>query len=74
MSVKICAYCEKEIRGQAVDVTEYSDRGAHPLVWWHKFGDPDCVRARPAAASLVEPHIGGRRIDRGTRRRGPRSS
>lgn len=67
MTVKQCAYCDKPIAGEAVDVTEYSDRGAHPSVWWHPFGDPECVR--PVASPLVEPHRGGQRIERQASRR-----
>ncbi|MFF0437487.1 hypothetical protein ACFYU9_35390 [Streptomyces sp. NPDC004327] len=63
MSAKWCAYCDKPIIGEAIDVTEYSDRGAHPAVWWHEFGAPECVRDRPAAPSLLEPHIGGKRVN-----------
>ncbi|MEV8626005.1 hypothetical protein [Streptomyces sp. NPDC051079] len=61
MTTKYCGYCHKLITGAAVDLTVHSDRGAHPPVWWHVLGDPECARP-PLVPSLAKPHVGGRRL------------
>lgn len=70
--LKFCGYCEKPITGEAVDRGGEADH-ARPSVYWHPLGHPDCIRAKPLAASV--PHIGGLRVDRmASRPRRPRAS
>ncbi|MFF5972194.1 hypothetical protein ACFY7C_11815 [Streptomyces sp. NPDC012769] len=61
MSLRYCGYCEKPITRDAVMIPDDGERGTHALMYWHKLGDPECVRHRPLAPELAEPHVGGLR-------------